>query len=151
MVVVAFIVGMLLTPPDVFSQVMLAVPMWLLFELGLLASGLFVKRIDKVSEEREAAEQREREASMAASLVPVSVRSGANVESWENERYSFEETGPVQDDDEYRPMTEEEMEAELGRLEAEQAAVDEQGRYAAGNNSAGNSTDNDKGKGSPSD
>jgi sec-independent protein translocase protein TatC len=32
----AFTVGMFLTPPDVFSQTLVAVPMWLLFELGLL-------------------------------------------------------------------------------------------------------------------
>lgn len=31
------VVGMILTLPDVFSQTMLAVPMWLLFEAGLLA------------------------------------------------------------------------------------------------------------------
>lgn len=30
-----FVVGMLLTPPDVFSQTLLAVPMWMLFEAGL--------------------------------------------------------------------------------------------------------------------
>jgi Sec-independent protein secretion pathway component TatC len=33
-----FVVGMFLTPPDIFSQLFLAVPMWLLFELGLLIS-----------------------------------------------------------------------------------------------------------------
>ena len=33
-----FVLGMLLTPPDIFSQTMLAVPMWLLFELGLFMS-----------------------------------------------------------------------------------------------------------------
>jgi sec-independent protein translocase protein TatC len=37
-IVGAFVVGMLLTPPDVISQTMLAVPIWLLFELGLLLS-----------------------------------------------------------------------------------------------------------------
>ncbi|SQF95748.1 Sec-independent protein translocase subunit TatC [Paucimonas lemoignei] len=37
-IVGCFVVGMLLTPPDVFSQTLLAVPMWMLFELGLLAS-----------------------------------------------------------------------------------------------------------------
>lgn len=31
-----FVAGMLLTPPDMFSQTLLAVPMWLLFELGLV-------------------------------------------------------------------------------------------------------------------
>lgn len=35
-IVGAFIVGMLLAPPDVFSQTVLAVPIWLLYELGLL-------------------------------------------------------------------------------------------------------------------
>ena len=36
----AFVVGMLLTPPDVISQVLLAVPVWLLFELGLVMAKL---------------------------------------------------------------------------------------------------------------
>lgn len=34
----AFVLGMLLTPPDIISQVLLAVPVWLLFELGLFFS-----------------------------------------------------------------------------------------------------------------
>lgn len=36
----AFVVGMLLTPPDVISQIMLAIPLWLLFESGLWAAKL---------------------------------------------------------------------------------------------------------------
>jgi sec-independent protein translocase protein TatC len=43
-IVGAFIVGMLLSPPDVLSQTLLAVPLWLLFELGLLLSPLFLPR-----------------------------------------------------------------------------------------------------------
>ena len=39
----AFVVGMFLTPPDVISQSLLAIPIWLLFELGLIASRLFLK------------------------------------------------------------------------------------------------------------
>jgi len=39
----AFVVGMLLTPPDVISQSLLAIPIWLLFELGLIASRIFLK------------------------------------------------------------------------------------------------------------
>lgn len=35
-IVGCFIVGMLLTPPDVISQLLLALPTWLLFELGVL-------------------------------------------------------------------------------------------------------------------
>ena len=37
-IVGAFVCGMLLTPPDVISQVLLALPMWILFEAGLIAS-----------------------------------------------------------------------------------------------------------------
>ena len=39
----AFVVGMMLTPPDVISQSLLAVPIWLLFELGLISSRIFLK------------------------------------------------------------------------------------------------------------
>jgi sec-independent protein translocase protein TatC len=42
-VVGAFIVGMLLTPPDIISQTMLAVPMLLLFELGIIIASLYYK------------------------------------------------------------------------------------------------------------
>lgn len=40
----AFVVGMLLTPPDVISQIMLAIPVYLLFELGILMAKLFKSR-----------------------------------------------------------------------------------------------------------
>ena len=42
-IVGAFIVGMFLTPPDAISQTLLAVPIWLLFETGLLFSRFFVR------------------------------------------------------------------------------------------------------------
>lgn len=42
-IVGAFITGMLLTPPDVISQVLLALPMWVLFEAGLIASKIIFK------------------------------------------------------------------------------------------------------------
>lgn len=38
----AFALGMLLTPPDVISQTLLALPMWLLFEIGLLMSWILL-------------------------------------------------------------------------------------------------------------
>ena len=38
LIVFFLFVGMLLTPPDVFSQLFLAIPMWLLFEIGLIIS-----------------------------------------------------------------------------------------------------------------
>jgi sec-independent protein translocase protein TatC len=43
-VVGCFVVGMLLTPPDVISQTLLAVPMWLLFEAGVLVASMIKKR-----------------------------------------------------------------------------------------------------------
>ena len=43
-IVAAFVIGMLLTPPDVISQVLLAIPVWLLFELGLVMSKIVSKR-----------------------------------------------------------------------------------------------------------
>ncbi|WP_305909556.1 twin-arginine translocase subunit TatC [Methylomarinum sp. Ch1-1] len=45
-IVGAFIVGMLLTPPDAISQTLLALPIWLLFEVGLLFSRFFVRQVD---------------------------------------------------------------------------------------------------------
>ncbi|MAL37934.1 MAG: twin-arginine translocase subunit TatC, partial [Pseudomonas sp.] len=36
--------SMVLTPPDVFSQALLAVPMWILFEAGLLCGSMVKKR-----------------------------------------------------------------------------------------------------------
>lgn len=38
-----FVIGMLITPPDIISQTVLAVPMWMLFEVGVLASR-FIKQ-----------------------------------------------------------------------------------------------------------
>ncbi len=51
-IIAAFVLGMLLTPPDIFSQTLLAIPVWLLFELGLYASK-FVKADDTEKEDAE--------------------------------------------------------------------------------------------------
>lgn len=74
----AFVIGMLLTPPDIISQTILAVPMLLLFEAGLLISRMVLKR---------RAEQQE-------------------------------------DEEEYEEMTDDDMDAELDRLEAEESDND---------------------------
>ncbi len=68
-IVGAFIFGMLLTPPDPASQIMLAIPMWFLFEVGLLLSRVLKKKDVK--------------------------------------------------EDEYQPLSEDDMESELDRIEAE--------------------------------
>jgi sec-independent protein translocase protein TatC len=59
-IVGAFVIAMLLTPPDMFSQVLLAVPMWLLFELGLFMSR-FIQRQKAAREAEEAAAEAERD------------------------------------------------------------------------------------------
>lgn len=43
-IVAAFIIGMLLTPPDVFSQTLLAIPMWLLFEVGVVVARFYTPK-----------------------------------------------------------------------------------------------------------
>ena len=52
-VVGCFVVAMLLTPPDPFTQSMLALPMWALFELGILAGRLSRKRQEEQENEEE--------------------------------------------------------------------------------------------------
>lgn len=50
-IVGAFIIGMLLAPPDVLSQTLLAIPIWMLYEAGILMSRFVkIKRIEKVNE-----------------------------------------------------------------------------------------------------
>ena len=46
-----FVVGMLVTPPDVISQTLLAVPMWLLFEVGLIGSRFLGQPKSKTDED----------------------------------------------------------------------------------------------------
>ena len=46
-IVGAFVVGAVFTPPDVISQLLLAVPLWLLFELGLLLARLVALPVEK--------------------------------------------------------------------------------------------------------
>ena len=42
-IVGAFALGMLLTPPDVISQTLMAIPMWMLYEVGILFSRVLLK------------------------------------------------------------------------------------------------------------
>lgn len=52
-IVGAFVIGMIMTPPDVMSQTLLAVPMWLLFEIGL-----FFARIALAKKKKAEAQER---------------------------------------------------------------------------------------------
>ena len=73
-----FVVGMILTPPDPMSQTLLAVPMWMLFEVGLLFSR-FVRKSRDEQEDSERTDQPpappfNRSSQNAPPPLPVSVR-----------------------------------------------------------------------------
>ncbi|MBV5273659.1 MAG: twin-arginine translocase subunit TatC [Lamprocystis purpurea] len=123
-IVGAFVIGMLLTPPDVFSQTLLAVPMWLLFELGVFASRILVR------------ERAAREAAEAALVPPVPpdgaggggragtaappvVPTGGSGGGLEVGREL--EPGDPDDPTRWSPLTDEEMETELDLEDAEAA------------------------------
>jgi sec-independent protein translocase protein TatC len=80
-IVGAFVIGMVLTPPDIISQSLLALPMWVLFELGLLASRILMRRRRAFAAAQEAAHG---------------------------------------EDDAYRPMSDDDMDAELDAMDKEE-------------------------------
>ncbi len=85
-IVGAFVMGMLLTPPDVISQIMLAIPMWLLFELGLIFSRFFNTRIKEASDAKEKMDAEKTAATAAAGTATISADK-----LWEDEDYTYEE------------------------------------------------------------
>jgi len=50
-IVGAFVIGAIFTPPDVVSQIMLAVPLWLLYEAGIVAAALITRHKPGTEEE----------------------------------------------------------------------------------------------------
>ena len=48
-IVGAFILGAIFTPPDVISQIMLAVPLWLLYEAGILVASMMQRKVKQLS------------------------------------------------------------------------------------------------------
>lgn len=54
--VMCFVIGMVLTPPDVISQTLLAIPMWLLYEAGVLF-GRMIYRHEDIAEDASAEKQ----------------------------------------------------------------------------------------------
>jgi sec-independent protein translocase protein TatC len=120
-IVGAFVIGMFLTPPDVFSQTMLAVPMWLLFELGILASRLLVR-------ERAAREAMEATARTGpdggpggappSRPVPPGSPAGPGPSNGGASVGRELEPGDLHDPARWRPLSDEEMEAELDMEEA---------------------------------
>ena len=109
-IVGAFVIGMFLTPPDVFSQTLLAVPMWMLFELGVLFSKLMLKGRRAADDTPPAGPP----AGSAPKPLPVAPSAGGGAVG--------RELSPGFDDpDRWHPMTDAEMEAELDLIDAEEA------------------------------
>lgn len=108
-IVGAFVIGMFLTPPDVISQSLLALPMWVLFELGIIFSRFFVKKGDDSESDDQADESQdlqEQDASDHQTQVAVATQ------------ISESDPDPF-DNDDFVPLTEEELDAELDILEDE--------------------------------
>ncbi len=99
-IVAAFVIGMFLTPPDVVSQVLLAIPMWILFEAGLWASRYI--KAQKPAEETED----------SGTSTTAAATAGAGMSSMENAISD----ALIEEEPRYRPMTDEEMEAELDAI-----------------------------------
>ena len=69
MIVGAFVVGMLLTPPDIVSQTLLAIPVWLLFELGVVFSRI-ISRKSKADSQNNNAEDKQAEEKTSSTYDP---------------------------------------------------------------------------------
>jgi sec-independent protein translocase protein TatC len=111
-VVGVFVIGMLLTPPDVISQTLLALPMWGLFELGLVASR-FAQRQHGISGGGAGEGPDAYPASGSARGAGVGASPSAAESSPEaHEAASVGER--------YVPLSDDEMEAELDRIDAEE-------------------------------
>ncbi|MGB5452346.1 MAG: twin-arginine translocase subunit TatC [Sedimenticolaceae bacterium] len=109
-IVGAFVIGMLLTPPDIISQTLLALPMWLLFEVGLLLSRMLVR--DRAKRKREEGEaDADDDAGVPAAAAAASTVAGASAEAGDAAEFS--------------PLDEQQMEDEFDRIESEFDALNE--------------------------
>jgi sec-independent protein translocase protein TatC len=110
-IVGAFVIGMLLTPPDIISQTLLALPMWVLFEVGILFARAIVRA-------REGAERAGEDAAAGASPAVAAAAGTAAA-------------GTV-DEGDFRPLDDDEMEDEFSRIEREFAELERKTDEEAG-------------------
>ncbi len=122
-IVGAFVVGMLLTPPDVISQTLLAVPMWVLFELGIVLSKVLVRKRAKDADEDPDPDASGSAFSPAspAPAGPVAGSTSGRVTPRSEMREVGRDLDPHFDDPgRWQPLSESEMEAELDLIEADE-------------------------------
>lgn len=113
-IVGAFCLGMVLTPPDVISQTLLALPMWVLFEIGVFAS----RSIYKGKQQREAAEEGGTDTSAAPAMATAGAADATVADS-------VDVTDPG-DLDRFVPLSEDELDAELDLIEAAEASDEDE-------------------------
>lgn len=123
-VVGAFVIGMFLTPPDIISQTLLALPMWALFEIGLIFSRIFLKKkkekeeADNTPPDDDPSPNKNKRAATSAGVVNTLVPEDPDYEILEfEEEPKTKNDNTVDDEDDYKPMTDEEMDAELDALD----------------------------------
>ena len=112
-IVGAFVIGMLLTPPDMISQTLLAIPMWLLFEAGILFAPFFMPKEDDDNGDDDPDSGKAARAPQAAPVISPSDKSSTE----ESTKKPFD---PTEFKSDYLAPTDTEMEAELDRIEAEE-------------------------------
>jgi len=76
-ILVAFIIGAIFTPPDILSQFMLAIPVWLLYELGILVARLMLKNKRKEDDEESSDENNEDTPQLAAPVAAAALPAAA--------------------------------------------------------------------------
>lgn len=134
-IVGAFVFAMLLTPPDVISQTLLAIPMWILFELGLIFSRWYTRDSDDETTENSSGGATPAAATATASATTAATAGGAATVA-----ATVADVVPAQDEPapdygegedandsghgEYEPLTEKEMDAELDRIEGEESVAE---------------------------
>jgi sec-independent protein translocase protein TatC len=127
-IVGVFVAGMLLTPPDVISQTLLAFPMWLLFELGIFFSRFFQRRRGESEEADEPDETGYALSAAAGGGGAAAAAAGGTPPGEDLDTRSGGDMvvgrdisgGDPFDSERFRPMTPEEMEAELDAIEADE-------------------------------
>jgi len=94
---------MLVTPPDVISQTLLAVPMWLLFEVGLIGARFLGAPRPKAEDDQEDTASDPQQPAAVAAIE----NEASDDESKEGEVDEFDLYAPVKSDDNDSPIIEE--------------------------------------------
>jgi len=99
-----FVVGMLVTPPDMISQTLLAVPMWLLFEAGLIGARFLGSKKTEDADQTDG-EESEPADSQAVAMIDNEASDQENESS--DDIDEFDLYAPVKADDDDSPIIEE--------------------------------------------